>query len=67
MSDVTFEVGEVVQLKSGGSAMTVEVVDGDHAHCIWSEGKKIHRLRIPFIALIKFKRAAIGVSTIRRS
>ena len=38
-----FEVGDVVQLKSGGEAMTVESCDGNQVLCVWSEGKKVHR------------------------
>lgn len=31
----TFNVGDVVQLKSGGPVMTVSEVDGTNIWCIW--------------------------------
>ena len=37
---MTFKIGDVVMLNSGGIAMTVKAVEGDAVHCIWSEGKK---------------------------
>jgi uncharacterized protein YodC (DUF2158 family) len=32
--------GDVVQLKSGGPAMTVELIDGKRAYCIWFSGNR---------------------------
>jgi len=37
---MTFKIGDVVTLKSGGIAMTVEAIEADTVHCVWSEGKK---------------------------
>jgi len=39
----TFQVGDVVQLKSGGVRMTVEEIDGNDVTCVWFEGKKAER------------------------
>ena len=41
-----FQVGEIVQLKSGGPRMTVEevgsaVLGGDTVHCRWFAGAKL--------------------------
>ena len=44
MSKATFAPGDVVQLKSGGPAMTVSELDKSMAMCIWfrPEGKPEH-------------------------
>lgn len=38
-----FEVGDEVQLKSGGVPMTVEKIDGDNVSCVWSKGSTVQR------------------------
>jgi uncharacterized protein YodC (DUF2158 family) len=41
MSDASFKVGDVVQLKSGGPIMTIAEINGDDAYCEWfSSGKQ---------------------------
>jgi uncharacterized protein YodC (DUF2158 family) len=35
-----FNVGDVVQLKSGGPAMTIQSITEGMAFCIWFDGKK---------------------------
>ena len=40
MADEKFEVGDVVQLKSGGPKMTVYNIVKDAVWCRWFEGKK---------------------------
>lgn len=37
---MTFKIGDVVTLKSGGIVMTVETTEADTVRCVWSEGKK---------------------------
>lgn len=54
--DETFAVGDVVQLKSGGTSMTVEKVDGDDVSCVWSEGKKIQKATFASGTLKKYVR-----------
>jgi len=44
MADI-FAVGGVVQLKSGGEAMTIEAIEGDRVWLVWFEGKKIQERR----------------------
>lgn len=36
--ETNFKAGDEVQLKSGGPKMTIEVLDGDGAYCIWFSG-----------------------------
>jgi uncharacterized protein YodC (DUF2158 family) len=50
------KVGDVVQLKSGGPAMTVEVVEQGQAWCSWfSEGKKVEQRGFQLDALQPYK------------
>jgi hypothetical protein len=46
-----FVVGVSVKLNAGGSAMTVEKVDGDILVCVDSETKKRHRYSIHMVSL----------------
>ena len=41
------EVGDVVQLKSGGVRMTVESLKGDRAVCTWMSGGKPEQASFP--------------------
>ena len=36
-----FEVGAVVQLKSGGPAMTIKWIENEEAYCQWFTGDKV--------------------------
>lgn len=38
-----FNPGKVVRLPSGGTKMTVEAVDGDEVHCVWTTGSDMVR------------------------
>ncbi len=38
-----FKIGDVVQLKSGGPRMTVEVIDEGLVDCVWFEKNQAHR------------------------
>lgn len=50
---MTFEPGDVVFLKSGGSPMTVAAVGEDGVDCLWlGEEGELFRQTIPSIALI---------------
>jgi uncharacterized protein YodC (DUF2158 family) len=49
-----FEVGNEVQLKSGGVPMTVEKIDGDHVLCVWSEGSTVQRATFASATLKKY-------------
>ncbi len=42
-----FKPGDIVRLKSGGPAMTVESVGQDGINCVWFDGKR--RLAKPFV------------------
>ena len=49
-----FRIGDVVQLRSGGTRMTVEHIDGDQVACTWFEGKKLERAMFVAGALMKY-------------
>ena len=49
---MTFQVGDLVQLKSGSSAMTVTGVFPDGVRLAWGEGKSIERVFFPVEALM---------------
>ena len=50
---MAFEPGDVVFLKSGGSAMTVAAVGGDGVDCLWlGEEGDLFRETIPTVALM---------------
>ena len=56
-----FEIGDVVQLRSGGPRMTVQglVSDGDVV-CQWFEGNAIHEKSFPKEALRKVELVTAG-------
>jgi uncharacterized protein YodC (DUF2158 family) len=50
---MAFEPGDVVFLKSGGSAMTVAAVGGDSVDCLWlGEEGDLFRETIPAVTLM---------------
>jgi len=50
---MAFEPGDVVFLKSGGSAMTVAAVGGDSVDCLWlGEEGDLFRETIPTVTLM---------------
>lgn len=62
MSD-QFEVGDVVQLKSGSRLMTVEEIEEDnYVFCVWFEGNAVNRDRFPAVTLQKYKAGSIRVT-----
>lgn len=58
-----FEIGDVVQLRSGGPKMTVHglVSDGDVV-CQWFEGNEVHEESFPKDALKKIELGTAGGS-----
>jgi len=40
---MNFKIGDTVQLKSGGSIMTIEEIDGDSVNCVWFINDKVER------------------------
>lgn len=60
-----FVVGDVVQLNSGGEAMTIEEIDGDDVFCVWFEGKRVERATFVAATLKKHVRPQVGVSLSR--
>ena len=48
MTDPQFKTGDVVRLHSGGLKMTVERVEGDIVHCVWTDkDEKVRRDKFP--------------------
>jgi uncharacterized protein YodC (DUF2158 family) len=47
----TIRAGDVVRLKSGGPAMTVESMGGEKALCVWFEGSKPFKQMFQLTAL----------------
>jgi uncharacterized protein YodC (DUF2158 family) len=49
---IEFEIGDIVSLKSGGVAMTVEAVEDERATCIWmSRDGRVRRENLPVMTL----------------
>ena len=47
---MTFQIGNIVKLKSGGPEMTVQSIDSDsspYLYCQWFAGKKLESGRFP--------------------
>ena len=61
----TFQVGDVVKLKSGGEAMTIEEIDGEDVTCVWFESKRVQRATFAVATLIKYVRPSVSVGVIR--
>jgi uncharacterized protein YodC (DUF2158 family) len=59
------EVGDVVQLKSGGEVMTVEKVEGDDVSCVWFEGKRAQRETFAAGTLKKYIRRSASMKLVR--
>ncbi len=57
-----FEVGDVVQLKTGGSEMAVLIIRGDEAICAISTGRGLERRKVNLTLLRKVdKRSSHGL------
>ena len=49
-----FEIGHVVQLRSGGPKMTVHsLISDEEVHCQWFEGQEIHEENFPKVLVKK--------------
>ena len=42
---MAFEVGDLVEIKSGGAPMTVEAVEDEWITCMWYVGDKFTRMK----------------------
>lgn len=63
MSKKTFQVGDIVQLKSGGPDMCVDNILGSNntiARCSWFAGKKLEQGSFPFDTLNPVDKGASG-------
>jgi uncharacterized protein YodC (DUF2158 family) len=60
-----FQVGDVVQLKSGGPLMTVDGRDGTLVHCSWQDktGKRTDVFEAPTLKLVGEPRVVRGTSS----
>jgi uncharacterized protein YodC (DUF2158 family) len=52
----SFQVGDVVELKSNSPYMTVEKTDGDCVYCVWFSGEQPIRSHFPPDALKKSRK-----------
>jgi uncharacterized protein YodC (DUF2158 family) len=58
---ISFKVGDIVQLKSGGPEMTVRTTPtthNDHYNCQWFAGKKLESGHFPADSLQQVKPAS---------
>lgn len=46
-----YSEGDVVMLKSGGHAMTVQYVGTDYVGVIWSDGARLQFEELPYVCL----------------
>lgn len=51
---MTFAIGEVVVLRSGGPRMTIASIDGQAAVCVWIEKNRTYREEFEFVLLGKY-------------
>ena len=58
---MTFKVGDVVVLKSGGPRMTVEEIEGQEVQCVWFDKTTQKRGEFNVALLASGTRGAIGV------
>lgn len=52
---MSFSEGDIVRVKSGGPAMTIQWVDGKSAFCIWYDGNTHQEASIALSALEEAK------------
>ena len=50
----SFQVGDVVQLRSGGTRMTVAEIDAENIVCVWFVRTTLHREAFPAGILMKY-------------
>lgn len=58
---MTFEVGDVVVLKSGSPRMTIAAIEGEMAVCVWVDKGKSARDRFELVTLKAFSSGGAGV------
>ena len=63
--ETEFMVGDVVQLRSGGTRMTIEHIDGDQVACTWFESKTLERATFFTGTLMKYVFRPVGVIRMR--
>jgi uncharacterized protein YodC (DUF2158 family) len=51
-AESSFDVGDVVQLNSGGPLLTVQSIEIDHATVRWGEGQKLKTEKLP-VSMLK--------------
>lgn len=44
---MTFKIGDLVVLQSGGPSMTVEAIENKSVKCVWHDGKSIRERVVP--------------------
>jgi uncharacterized protein YodC (DUF2158 family) len=64
---MTFRVGDVVQLKSGGRRMTVVSITDEMATCVWDDAGSNPRHELPFAVLKSTDFGSTRVGTVSRA
>ena len=66
MDNQKIEVGDVVQLKSGGVAMTVDSIVDNHVYCVWQINGEHFTQGYSIKSLKKYVKPKVTAGIIRR-
>ncbi len=61
-----FKAGDLVQVKSGGPAMTIKKIDGDDATCTWMDKTTLREAVFALVTLQSYRRPGMTIASVRR-